>query len=134
MPSGVVRTPVKAAVTVALCAAAFPCPLMAQTQARSPQTPAATLAQPAPALPPATSAGPMAAVPAGAPVSPPQAAVPVFPTQVSAKYSSQPAGRARMRTCRDQYQANKAADGNGGLKWIQKGGGYYSQCLRKLKT
>jgi hypothetical protein len=39
-----------------------------------------------------------------------------------------------MRTCRDQYQANKAADGNGGLKWIQKGGGYYSQCLRKLKT
>ncbi len=33
-----------------------------------------------------------------------------------------------MHTCLDQYNANKASGGNGGLKWIQKGGGYYSQC------
>jgi hypothetical protein len=26
------------------------------------------------------------------------------------------------------YQANKATNANGGLKWIQKGGGYWSEC------
>ena len=29
--------------------------------------------------------------------------------------------------------ANKATNGNGGLKWIQKGGGYYSECNKRLK-
>lgn len=57
----------------------------------------------------------------------------VFPTAVSSKYSSESAGKARMHTCLDQYNANKAANGNGDLKWIQKGGGYYSQCNAKLK-
>jgi hypothetical protein len=52
---------------------------------------------------------------------------------VNSKYSSESAGKARMETCLDQYRANKAANGNGGLKWIQKGGGYYSQCNAKLK-
>jgi hypothetical protein len=31
-----------------------------------------------------------------------------------------------MQTCLDQYNANKVTNGNGGLKWIQKGGGYYT--------
>jgi hypothetical protein len=57
----------------------------------------------------------------------------VFPTAVSSKYSSESAGRARMHTCRDQYNANKTSNGNGGLKWIVKGGGYYSQCNKRLK-
>jgi hypothetical protein len=26
------------------------------------------------------------------------------------------------------YQANKATNANGGLKWMQKGGGYWSEC------
>ena len=38
-----------------------------------------------------------------------------------------------MHTCVDQYNANKASNGNGGLKWIKKGGGYYSECNKKLK-
>jgi hypothetical protein len=42
--------------------------------------------------------------------------------------------RARRKTCLDQYKANKTGDANGGLKWLQKGGGYYSQCVKKLKT
>ena len=42
-------------------------------------------------------------------------------------------GKARMHTCVDQYNANKTTNGNGGLKWIQKGGGYYSECTKKLK-
>jgi hypothetical protein len=38
-----------------------------------------------------------------------------------------------METCLDQYRANKANNANGGLKWIQKGGGYYSECVKRLK-
>jgi hypothetical protein len=38
-----------------------------------------------------------------------------------------------MHTCLDQYNANKASNGNGGTKWIEKGGGYYSECNKKLK-
>jgi hypothetical protein len=38
-----------------------------------------------------------------------------------------------MHTCVDQYNANKETNGNGGLKWIQKGGGYYSECNKRLK-
>ena len=57
----------------------------------------------------------------------------VFPTAVSAKYSKETAGKARMHTCLDQYNANKANNANGGLNWIQKGGGYYSECNKRLK-
>ena len=57
----------------------------------------------------------------------------VFPNAVDAKYSKEKPGRARRKTCLDQYQANKTSDANGGLKWLQKGGGYYSQCTKKLK-
>lgn len=56
-----------------------------------------------------------------------------FPTAVSAKYSSESAGRARMHTCLDQYHALKNANALGGLKWVQKGGGYYSLCNARLK-
>ena len=56
-----------------------------------------------------------------------------FPTAVSPKYSTETAGKARMHTCLDQYNANKAANRNGGLNWIQKGGGYYSECNKRLK-
>jgi len=62
-----------------------------------------------------------------------QSAAPRFPSSVDAKYAGENAGRARLHTCRDQYRANKAGGGNGGLKWIQKGGGYYTACLKKLK-
>ena len=57
----------------------------------------------------------------------------VFPTAVSSKYSSELAGKARMHTCLDQYHANKANNANGGLRWIMKGGGYYSECNKRLK-
>src|SRR5215213_8576 len=69
-------------------------------------------------------AAPAAAAPAGNAV---------FPTAVDPKYSKETAGKARMHTCVDQYNANKATNGNGGMKWIQKGGGYYSECSKKLK-
>ncbi len=69
-----------------------------------------------------------------APPSPPAAiGNAVFPSTVSQKYSSESAGKARMHTCLDQYNANKATNANGGLNWIQKGGGYYSECNKRLK-
>jgi hypothetical protein len=57
----------------------------------------------------------------------------VFPRAVSSKYSKESPGKARMHTCLDQYNANKAKNANGGMKWIQKGGGYYSECNKRLK-
>ena len=57
----------------------------------------------------------------------------VFPSAVAPKYSTESAGKARMHTCLDQYNTNKTGTGNGGLKWIQKGGGYYSECNKRLK-
>jgi hypothetical protein len=57
----------------------------------------------------------------------------VFPNAVDPKYSKESESKARMHTCVDQYNANKAGNANGGLKWIQKGGGYYSECNKRLK-
>ncbi len=57
----------------------------------------------------------------------------VFPTAIDPKYSKELAGKQRQKTCLDQYNANKTSNGNGGLKWIEKGGGYYSQCNTRLK-
>jgi hypothetical protein len=56
-----------------------------------------------------------------------------FPRAISSKYSSESQGKARMHTCLDQYYANKESNSLGGLKWIQKGGGFYSLCNSKLK-
>ena len=79
-----------------------------------------------------------AAAPASAPASAPAPAPmatgnAVFPSAVNPKYSKDSAGKARRETCLDQYHANKAGNGNGGLKWIEKGGGYYSECNKRLK-
>jgi hypothetical protein len=75
-----------------------------------------------------------AATPAAAPAAPRAQGNAVFPTAVSPKYTNESAGKARMHTCLDQYNANKATNANRGLKWIQKGGGYYSECNKHLKS
>jgi hypothetical protein len=92
--------------------------------------PAATPAAPAAEAKPAAKEAKEAA-PTAAPAAPVGNAV--FPTAVDPKYSKETAGKARMHTCVDQYNANKTTNANGGLKWIQKGGGYYSECSKKLK-
>jgi hypothetical protein len=82
---------------------------------------------------PATVSAPTAA-PAPAPATAPVAVGnAVFPSAISSKYSKDSAGKARRETCLDQYNANKAGGGNGGLRWIMKGGGYYSECNKRLK-
>ena len=96
-------------------------------------TPAAAPAAPAPtaAAPAAAKEAKKEAAPAAAPALPSGPAI--FPTAVDPKYAKETAGKGRMHTCVDQYNANKATNGNGGMKWIQKGGGYYSECNKRLK-
>jgi hypothetical protein len=79
------------------------------------------------------AAAPTAAAPGTPAATPAAAGAAVFPSAVDPKYSKEAAGRARMHTCRDQYNANKANNANGGLTWIRKGGGYYSECNKRLK-
>jgi hypothetical protein len=101
-------------------------------------TPAAapTAAAPtAPAAPaePKAAAKKEAAAPAAAPAPTLPTGPAIFPNAVDAKYAKETAGKARLHTCVDQYNANKTTNGNGGMKWIEKGGGYYSECNKKLK-
>ncbi|MCP1839577.1 pyruvate/2-oxoglutarate dehydrogenase complex dihydrolipoamide acyltransferase (E2) component [Bradyrhizobium sp. USDA 4524] len=96
-------------------------------------TPAAAPAAPPPAAAAPAPAAPKEAkqAPAAAPAAP--AGPAVFPNAIDPKYAKESGGKGRMHTCVDQYNANKATGGNGGLKWIQKGGGYYSECNKRLK-
>jgi hypothetical protein len=89
----------------------------------------------APAAPPAAAEAKPAPAPSpmGAPAAPVAAGNAVFPSAIDPKYAQETPGKARMHTCVDQYRANKATNGNGGMKWIQKGGGYYSECTKRLK-
>jgi hypothetical protein len=102
-----------------------------KSQCAADATPAAApaAAPAAPAAPATTTAKKEA--PMANPFTPSGSAV--FPSALDPKYSKESAGKARMHTCVDQYNANKANNGNGGLKWIEKGGGYYSECNKRLK-
>jgi len=100
----------------------------AQCGADAVAAPAAAPA-PAPAAPKEAAKKPEAA-PAAAPMPSGPA---IFPLAVDPKYAKESAGKARMHTCVDQYNANKTTNANGGVKWIEKGGGYYSECNKKLK-
>lgn len=104
------------------------------TAAATPAKPEPTAAAPAkPAATAAAPAKPVASKPTTAPAKPMMASKAVFPSAVAAKYAKESAGKARLHTCLDQYNANKTTDGNAGLKWIEKGGGYYSLCNTHLK-
>jgi hypothetical protein len=82
--------------------------------------------------PAATTAAKKETAPAAAPAPMPMGNA-IFPNAVDPKYAKETAGKGRMHTCVDQYNANKATNGNGGMKWIEKGGGYYSECNKHLK-
>ena len=89
------------------------------------------------AAPAATTTAAAEAKPAAKPKSEAAASTPaspaVFPGAVDSKYSKEPAHQGRLHTCADQWKANKTTNATGGLKWIQKGGGYWSECNKKLK-
>ena len=105
----------------------------AQCGADATAAPAAATPAAAPAAPKEAAAKPKKdAATAAAPAAP--AGPAVFPSAVDPKYAKETAGKARMHTCADQWKANKAANTTGGLQWIQKGGGYWSECNKKLKA
>ena len=110
--------------------------------------PATTTAAPKPAatapMPATTTAAPKPAATAAVPAAPkpmaPMTAAPAaaagdatYPSAIAPKYEKESPGLARRHTCLDQYNANKAANANGGMKWIAKGGGYYSACNKRLE-
>lgn len=64
---------------------------------------------------------------------PAPAGEPVFPSAVASKFASEKPTRARQKTCSEQFQANKATGGNAGLRWVQRGGGYWSACNKRLR-
>ena len=106
--------------------AAAPAPV-----APAPVAPKPTVAAPVTnPLKPPVAAAPVVPV---APVAPVAASTAVFPAAIAAAYASEKAGIGRRKTCDDQYKANKATNANGGMKWIEKGGGYYSACNKHLK-
>ncbi len=96
-------------------------PAAAATTVPNPVAPGATKPAATPGAPPAAAPAPAAAGAAA------------YPARVDPKYASEPAGKQRMHTCLDSYNAAKAAGTLGGAKWIQKGGGYYSECNKRLK-
>ena len=96
-------------------------------------TPAAAPTAAAPAAPAEPKQAKKEAAPAAAPASTLPAGPAIYPNVVDPKYAKETAGKARLHTCVDQYNANKTTNGNGGMKWIEKGGGYYSECNKKLK-
>jgi hypothetical protein len=59
---------------------------------------------------------------------------PVFPTAIAPEFAAEKPAKARMDTCPAQYKANSAVNANGGLKWIQKGGGYWAECDKRLSS
>ncbi len=92
---------------------------------------ATTAAAPAAPAPKADAAPKEGSKTAAAPAAP--AGPAVYPQKIDPKYASETPGKGRMHTCLDQYNANKETNANGGMKWIAKGGGYYSECNKALK-
>jgi hypothetical protein len=143
-PAAAVAQPPAPAPVVAAPPPPAPAPVVA---APPPPAPAPVVAAPppvaAPAPPPVVAAPAVTPSPvnplkkpATKPMAPAAAEAPstaVFPTAIAPAYANEKPGKARMKTCDDQYKANKATNANGGLKWIQKGGGYWSECNKRLK-
>jgi len=105
-----------------------------KAQCAADATPAAAApAAPAAPAPTAEAKPKKEAAPAAPTLVPPILGNAIFPNAVDPKYAKESAGKGRMHTCVDQYNSNKTTNGNGGLKWIEKGGGYYSECNKRLK-
>ncbi|ABD05205.1 conserved hypothetical protein [Rhodopseudomonas palustris HaA2] len=80
---------------------------------------------------PKTDAKPKAKPKSAEPATPQGPAV--YPASIDAKFAKEKPTLARLHTCAEQWKANKAANTTGGLRWIQKGGGYWSECNKRLK-
>jgi hypothetical protein len=53
--------------------------------------------------------------------------------EISGKLKGRKWKEFREQECGPTFTANKATNANDGLKWIEKSGGYYSECVSRLK-
>jgi hypothetical protein len=105
----------------------------AQCSADAAATPAPAAAPPPPPVAEAKPKKEKAEAPAAAP--PVATGNAVFPSAIDPKFASEKPFLARIHTCSAQWQANKAANTTGGMHWNQKGGGgFWSECNKRLKT
>jgi hypothetical protein len=70
---------------------------------------------------------------AGARSIPPNPDAAIYPYTISASHAGEAPHDAALNTCYDRYKANREINANGGLSWNQSGGGYYRECLKRLK-
>ena len=64
---------------------------------------------------------------------PPDPDTAIYPSSISPFHAGEEPQEAYLNTCYDQFKANREINANGGMKWSQNGGGYYSECLKRLK-
>lgn len=57
----------------------------------------------------------------------------VFPVALASEFGDRKPWEARMRTCLKSYHESKKAGTLYGVKWVEKGGGYYSLCSARLR-
>ena len=101
----------------------------APAAAPPPAAPPPAAAEAKPAKPPKT-----AAASAATPAAPVETGNAIFPTAVDPKFASEKPHTARIHTCAQQWDANKANHTTGGMKWNPKGGGgFYPECNKRLK-
>lgn len=104
------------------------------TEAKATNAAAAKPAEPAEAAETKSGAERAATAPKPKTAAPQPKGKIVFPASVAAKHASLRPSQARQKTCGEQFRANKADGANGGLRWLEKGGGYWSLCNAKLKS
>jgi len=56
-----------------------------------------------------------------------------FPANLAKEFSDRKPWEARMRTCLKTYREAKKAGTLFGVRWVEKGGGYYSLCSARLR-
>jgi len=64
---------------------------------------------------------------------PPDPDTAIYPSSISPFHAGEEPQEAYLNTCYDQFKANREINANGGRKWSQNGGGYYSECLKRLQ-
>jgi hypothetical protein len=64
---------------------------------------------------------------------PPDPDTAIYPSSISPFHAGEEPQEAYLNTCYDQFKANREINANGGMKWSQNGGGYYSECLKRLQ-
>lgn len=91
-------------------------------------------ASPSSAAAPAANQQAVANAPKAASATPAPAIEALLPSAIDPKFAAEKPSLQRLHTCSLAYRAAKKDGKLAGLRWIQKGGGFYSLCVAKLKA